>query len=129
MKTVFISAELSTISTKDKHNRTAALGAALTSQFGKLNVYPLIGTYKGVQENSFMVHINTDEQMLFINELAHFHNQESILIVDNEGMAELKFMADNSTEFVGQLMVALEQPDVDCYSYNPATKEYYLTVK
>ena len=100
-KSVFISAELSTLSDSKNEARTKILRNLLEEfsfQFKEVD-----GCYKEVEEKSFCVHSDfrqSDARLL--KKLARVFDQESILIVNN-GDASLYYLQSQKTEEIGFL--------------------------
>lgn len=109
------------------------------------NLIPLIGSYKGTLENSFIW--NVDDFNTHIRDTIYIKDQESILHVasGNKMEATLEFLSDGSEEFIGCMHVVCEAEamsseawtkrlDMSTYwvakhgnpddSYNKSLKEY-----
>ena len=70
------------------------------------------GLYDGHVERSFILE-NTPENLKLAKQTAKFYNQESILIMDNEGKGELLYPEKGITESLGKLNVTTEKPQGD----------------
>lgn len=77
-----------------------------------LDSTPVLGSYKGVRENSVLVLLpDGDDSAAFdvVFRLAKLYGQESILYVDSARLASLHYTADEAdVEFVGQFGEATE---------------------
>ena len=99
---IVISAEKSTESTYDNLHRTAELELLLESQG-----YPFrraIGSYRGIQEASFLVSVTRYEDIESLRSLAAEFGQESILEI-KQGHGWLLF-TDGTEEYIGTTVEA-----------------------
>jgi len=79
-------------------------------------------------ELSFVTPWTTIYQTGLIDDLKTVYNQESILIVDNNGLAILKFLKDNKLQELGKLDSSKHLPNTDAYTYD-AIEDSYFYVK
>lgn len=85
---IILSAERPEWNRGENFERTQSLCALLDS-IG-LNYYPVTGSYKGRQENSFLVHVHLDSYgAMHVLRIARHFSQESVLHVNKEGLAVL----------------------------------------
>ena len=91
--------------------RTAALEKTLIEK--KLDYHRVLGTYKGIEELSFMVYSSPSE---FLTELGKFFKQESILEISSEGGGYLNMLESGTEIFIGDMKVFREPPKGD-HSY------------
>ena len=84
--------------------------------------------YKGIAENSYIVDMAHIDLVI---DLAIDHKQESILLLDEDRNAKLVYLADMSEESLGQLVAVSETEALNqlAYTYNPETKQHYITVR
>ena len=95
----------------------------------KANNYKrLQGMYKGIAEDSYIVDMAHIDLVI---DLAIEHKQESILLLDEDRNAKLVYLADMSEESLGQLVEvsASEASNQLAYTYNPETKQYWVTAR
>lgn len=79
--------------------------------------HPVLGSYKGTTEKSFLVELADREDYDYLRDLAQKNEQESILIVDKDGSSTLLYMDNGEAEHIGQWQWAgLEQPDTDAWT-------------
>lgn len=125
MKTIFLSAELSTLDRAENVRRTAILSGHLIMK--GYNFRPLTGYYKGQKEQSFAVEVNGKELVELIN-LAKNFTQESVLIVDEKNGASLAFLSTNKKMKIGKFKIASREvaEKQDNYSFDPSTGRYYV---
>jgi hypothetical protein len=64
----------------------------------------LIGSYKGSLEQSYLVVASEDKALYLVLGLARKFNQESVLIVDEERKATLKYIGSGETVKLGQFV-------------------------
>ena len=92
----------------------------------------LIGSYKGISENSYIVNI---KHLDFIEQAELFKGEESILLLGenlgrNTRRARLHFL-DNSQpdEDLGLLRAVVKEEALaqDCWSYRPDLETYFIT--
>jgi hypothetical protein len=95
------------------------------SQYGFKSV---LGSYNGVQENSYVVDASTDNALNDVLELAVNYNQESILIVDENRIASLYFIKTGLTTKLGNFtsISALEASKLDNWTLDGT--DYYSVI-
>ena len=94
-------------------------------------VQPVRGTFKGIQEKSFMLVDPTDQESFKVIGLAFDHLQESILHLDNQRLAtfwNIDAVGNVSERVAGRFIgtspgVARQRGS---YTYNPLTTTYYI---
>lgn len=107
---VFISAELSTLSSTENSIRTEKLKSILESR--KMSFVKVEGYYKGVKEDSFMITTNFYVEVL--SKLAfNLFNQESVMICDSLANCKLKYQ-DGKLESIGSLS-SISHKEVELY--------------
>ena len=94
------------------------------------SVKKLTGCYNGKTEHSYLVVLDNEEDLILVRDLAAIYNQESILYVDNEREAKLHYLSQPSQKRLGRWSnvsapVAISS---DCYTFDPATGRYYVTI-
>ena len=95
----------------------------------KANNYKrLQGMYKGIAENSYIVDMAHIDLVI---DLAIDHKQESIMVLDEDRNAKLVYLADMREESLGQLIAVSEKEAMNqlAYTYNPETKQFFITVR
>lgn len=115
MTFVIISAELAAKSTE--YNAVATVG--LVNGLTRLGVpfTPAIGSYKGRTEKSFLVELGEHGDYDEVRDLAAHYNQESILLVDDQGEASLIYLVGGGVDIIGQWQWAgLDQPETDAWT-------------
>lgn len=102
-RAVFISAERSNMTPAENTLRTYLLEELLFAF--NLNYKLVEGSYKGVEETSFMVELNKDNNkgLGTIKALAKGFGQESIMIKNEAERCELHYMTDGRIEEIGLL--------------------------
>lgn len=95
---------------------------------GNIGIKPLIGSYKGQTEQSFIANLDDYDRIA-----PWLEAEESILLLgacnsDNQPEATLKFLATGQLECLGYL--TLVPRDVafaeECWTLDPFTKSYYI---
>ena len=88
------------------------------------------GVYNGVAENSYRVKFSNVEQLADLARIAKTHDQESILIVDQERNAKLVYLdgrVDDRVELgTFQNVSELEAKQATSYTYEVDKGYYYL---
>lgn len=85
------------------------------------------GKYQGINEKSLLVPLrsfNDDSRLLL--ELAHVHNQESILLVDANGLASLEYPKDHSSRFIGRIFQVPKEHAERMAAYTEINGEYFI---
>lgn len=87
----------------------------------------LVGSYKGSQETSILAVVNDSTKLGLVLELAKSYAQESVLIVDEDRTARLKFIADGSEQALGSFKAidAEEAAGLDAWTFDPSTMQYF----
>lgn len=85
------------------------------------------GVYKGVSERSILV-LNTQDNFDVVLKLTSFHNQESILISDENRDTQLLFLKTGQVESIGKLTEVSESEAKrhDAYTYDPIMEMYWI---
>jgi hypothetical protein len=125
MKTLFLSAELSTLDSAENARRSTILLGILHVK--GYNFKPLVGVYKGSREKSFAVEVGVKEMKELIA-IAKNLNQESVLIVDEKNKAVLNFLSDNSKQTIGKLKIATKEvaEKMENYSFDETSGKYFV---
>lgn len=96
-------------------------------------IKPVTGTYTHkdghqVSENSYLVVYDNEQQKADIVELAQANNQESVLLVGADRFAELYYIDDKRTVYLGQFSEVSEYTAKleKAYTYDPAKDKYYV---
>ena len=85
----------------------------------------VLGVYKGNEETSYIV---TDmDKLPIIVGMAKEHNQESILLRDNENKCVLAFFNGEKSMSIGKMtQVSVDEALLsDCYTYSYSLKQYF----
>lgn len=121
------SGSLADKSAAENRGRTEFLGRELTA--AGLEWTPVLGAYKGVSEQSFLVLLpQGDDSHDFdtVMRLAKTYGQESALYVDSARFASLHYTADEADiEFVGQFGEATEADALAQDGYTLFDGRYY----
>jgi len=125
MKTIFLSAELSTLDSAENARRSAILSGHLAMK--GYNFRQLLGVYKGTKERSFAVEVTPKE----VNDLltvAKSFTQESVLIVDEKNYASLLYIATKAKQKVGKFKIASKEvaEKLENYSFDESTGKYFV---
>ena len=72
------------------HNREKPI---VESRLAKYGFKKVLGSYKGILENSYLVSCKEDDALKEVLDLANEFYQESILIVDETGKATLQYLS------------------------------------
>lgn len=122
---VILSAELSTKSFESNRQRTQTLEGIL--QDLHLSYNKATGVYKGSQEDSFVVIVNSELDIEVLRDFA-FKNfdQESILVQDANQEAYLLYQ-DGTTQRLGVLEQATKEVATAQDSYTIMNDNYYIT--
>jgi hypothetical protein len=125
MKTIFLSAELSTLDSAENVRRSTILSGHLAMK--GYNFKPLTGVYKGTKERSFAVEVNSKE-LIDLLAVAKSFNQESILIVDEKNVANLVFIETKKKMKIGKFKLTSRElaEKQENYSFDPSTGRYYV---
>jgi hypothetical protein len=125
MKTIFLSAELSTLDSAENARRSAILSGHLAMK--GYNFRPLLGVYKGYKERSFAVEVNTKE-LVDLLAVAKSFTQESILLVDEKNVANLVFIATKKKMKLGKFKIASKEfaEKQENYSFDASTGKYFV---
>ena len=120
---VFISAELSTLNSTENNLRTKAMKGIFESR--GYHFVEVLGVYKGICENSFMVSIG-DENLNEINNIGYnLFNQESIMTCDILANCNLIYKNGN-IEPIGSL-TAINPKDIELHeNYSIINKVPYV---
>ena len=104
---IILSAEKSTESTLDNIQRSAELESSL--ELSQYTFKRAIGRYRGTQETSYIVPVDTRHDIQFLRILAASFQQESILEV-SQGHGWLLF-TDGGEEYIGSVVNASGRED------------------
>ena len=93
--------------------------------------HPVFGCYNGQTEKSFLVNLGTDARfhgsnVLTIMELGRKLRQESVLLIDNEEQAVLKYCETNKTEKLGLFQRVTKEDAVANKAYTHIGDEYFI---
>lgn len=116
------------LNTTDIHSDMAILNKA-----GFEVARRLVGQYKHdngttVQETSYLIRISGNMEYAKILQLAGFHNQESVLVLDTKHNAKLRYIQDQSEISLGKFTGCSRDIAVNstAYTYDPSNGEYYV---
>jgi hypothetical protein len=125
MKTIFLSAELSTLDSAENVRRSTILAGHLAMK--GYNFRPLTGVYKGTKERSFAVEVNGKE-LIDLLAVAKSFTQESVLIVDEKNVASLLFIETKVKSKIGKFKIASKEiaEKNDNYSFDASTGRYFV---
>lgn len=125
MKTIFLSAELSTLDSAENVRRTAILAGHLAVKGYAFR--QLQGVYKGSKERSFAVEVSPKEVQSILD-LAKSFTQESVLIVDEKNAASLLFIETKVKSKLGKFKIASKEvaEKMENYSYDSSTGKYFV---
>ena len=118
-QSVFISAELSTLSIEQNKRRTESLNRVMQGlKLAGLTVDEVQGVYKGTSEKSFRVTTSNDElfNVSFIRGLARRLEQESILWVKDDGKSFLDFIQSGDMVHIGTMREVESVQGLEAYS-------------
>ena len=119
-----ISAELDSQPKARNKQRTEALFAHLNER--GFNPVPVNGVYKGSVEQSFLVRLRNESDLLYLEDLAFtVFKQESILVQYSDGHSRLHY--NDAIEYLGKLteLPVADALKLDSYSYVPSINKYY----
>jgi hypothetical protein len=121
-----ISAHLEALSDSQNRDVTAELFDKLFTAFGGPSIKQVRGSYKGVEEASYVVNGDKDT----ILELAAYFGQESILHLDSSRNATLIFIDNRPQEKLGRLVNCTEEEAKagDAWTWDKSQDEYYRVV-
>ena len=124
---VILSAELDGLSPVENSHRTRILRHCIEDC--RLSFSEAQGVYKGGSETSFVVLVDSDDEIQALKDLA-FKNfgQESVLYQDANQETYLIF-ADNSTERLGRLQQTSKEVATSLDNYTILNGSYYATFK
>lgn len=107
-------------------SRTAAMRTELART--NLQFEQAMGSYRGIQEQSFVVVLDNPSQLEFILDLASEYQQESILIRSADGSVELAYANGQTVRLPGSLQqVSKERAEqLDAWTYLKGA--YYAVV-
>ena len=114
----------------DLYNAQMHMSARILLEDSGLAFTEVVGSYKGLNEKSFLVVLNDiDKDYAFVRSLAESAQQESILFRDNENNARLDFLTGDHGYNLGQLVEVSknEAMTLDNYTYVPSTNKYFTT--
>lgn len=124
---VILSAELSSLSSKENVRRSELLNDMLTEL--KMPFKPAEGVYKGMKETSFVVIVGDNSELETIKNFAFkSFNQESVLHQDVNQEAFLMFQ-DGNVERLGRLEQVSKQEVETLDAYTVMDGKYYATKK
>lgn len=83
------------------------------------------GVYKGKSEDSLLVPLREWQDNLVLKELGRIHKQESILLVDANGLASLEYMDDYRSVMIGKFRSIDKHEIVNLESYTEMNGEYF----
>ena len=96
---------------------------------------PLIGQYQHetgriVKESSYLIKVESGRDLLTIKNLAKFHQQESILVLDLDQNAELLYISSGKVQNIGVFTncTEAEAKSSQSHTFDPISKEYYICV-
>jgi hypothetical protein len=104
----------------------------LRRHFGEQEYPALVGHYKGVQENSYIVELRktlTGKITLGdVVDLAKKWNQESVLLLDNQRGAHLIYTDDRPDDYLGAWRELPKTQAIkhDSYTYDPRVNKYFV---
>lgn len=86
---------------------------------------PLMGSYKGNEERSYMLSMSDHGKALVV---AREHNQESILTRYSDGSVYLYYLDTFEQEYLGQFEAVSESEakSQDSWTYRPDLDQYYI---
>lgn len=119
-----ISAELDSQPKSRNEQRTKALFAHLNER--GFNPVPVNGVYKGSVEQSFLVRLRDESDLLYLENLAFtVFKQESILVQYSDGHSRLHY--GDAVEYLGKLteLPVSDALKLNSYSYVPSINKYY----
>jgi len=119
---VILSAELSTLSKKQNFFSTELLEQMLTDC--NFNFIPAIGSYKGTQENSFVVMLTDSADIEVLRGFAAKFNQDSILYIDSNGLSTLLY-GDNTSENIPTPRFMCESEALNKDAWTKIGSNYY----
>lgn len=95
-----------------------------------IGIKPLIGSYRGQLEHSFIANMNDFDRIK-----PWLNLQESVLLLGsanhwNVREASMKYLATDSTELIGRLksVTPLEAVRNDSWTYDPYTNQFFIVV-
>lgn len=105
-----------------------ALTESMAVALGRLGIAfkPVEGIYQGVSEDSFLVQLEHENELVKVLALAWTYDQESVLIADDYRFASLVF-PDGSSKALGKLRVVQkdELSRTGDYTYDAVTDQYF----
>lgn len=104
------------LNTHNNHEYELNLIKAVTG----LNVKHVLGCYKGIKNNAYIVEIHNNTQFKLVMSLAHSFKQESVLYIDSNGFASLEYMNGSNTP-LGLFKLVLDPSSLDAYTIDPIT--------
>jgi hypothetical protein len=105
---VILSAELATNDDITNQRNTISLRKILTDKHYKFT--DCLGCYSGVQEKSFLVHVDTQDQLNFLKYIGiEVFNQECILYRDSNGLFSLEY--NDKSEIIGKKFKELSESE------------------
>lgn len=81
------------------------------------------GRYRGYEERSFILDYS-EENLSIAKEMCLAFNQESYLILDNEGKASVHYIGGGESTDLGSIKVTNSKPQGD-YTYVPDVGQYF----
>lgn len=100
--------------------------------FPNNGIAPLQGMYMGTREDSWLLVLNFGNEAAELEtllDLAKAHNQESILISDQDRSTKLIYVNSQQSQDIGTLQAAtpFEALQNQNYTYAPHNNTYYIT--
>jgi hypothetical protein len=89
-----------------------------------LNYKPVIGAYKDILEQSYVVPVKSEADVKALSKLSDGYSQECILYVDSNRAASLVF-PDGRWHSVGRWQSVSNAKNLEAYTYDPQTNNYY----
>jgi hypothetical protein len=121
---LIFSGESNNVSAEKNAIRTKEIESALKNAY--LDYKKVIGSYKGIKENSFVV-LDTDKTRQVVKDLCEVYNQQSFMGIDSNRQAYLVYMSSGRTEELGRFKAVSESEALksEAWTYDPTTKTYY----
>ncbi len=125
-KCIIMSAEYYTESEESNKERTSDLYDLIRDS--GMGFKMVVGSYKGVMEQSFLVVYSNDQELALLNNFAKSFQQESILVLDEDRNASLMYCKDRKIEALGRLREVTKEKarELDAYTL---TNDAYFTIK
>lgn len=121
---ICLSAEYYTNNKQQNKSATNDLNKDLKSFQFKYS--PIKGKYKGVTEKSFIVKVETYQDIVNLQMLGNKYNQESILFVDKSNKAMLIYCVDGKTQTLGNFSNVVKTEAVTQDAYSIIGSKYFI---